>query len=144
MSNENQKKYRGSNGDLILTDTGVIIKRGMLKGEKTFPYNSIVSVQFKKASVLGEGYIQLTLMGSSGARESTINENSINFRWTRNRNELFAEAKEIIEQNILKTKSGGQQKNSELNDLEKLAELKQKGVITEEEFNAKKKQILGL
>lgn len=29
-------------------------------------------------------------------------------------------------------------------DLEKLAELKEKGIITEEEFNAKKKQILGL
>lgn len=31
-----------------------------------------------------------------------------------------------------------------ISDLEKLAELKEKGIITEEEFNAKKKQILGL
>jgi hypothetical protein len=31
-----------------------------------------------------------------------------------------------------------------LDELERLAELKEKGVITEEEFEAKKKQILGL
>lgn len=35
-------------------------------------------------------------------------------------------------------------KTSDLDQLEKLAELKEKGIITEEEFNAKKKQILGL
>jgi hypothetical protein len=29
-------------------------------------------------------------------------------------------------------------------DLEKLSELKDKGIITEDDFNAKKKQILGL
>jgi hypothetical protein len=33
---------------------------------------------------------------------------------------------------------------SNISDLEKLADLKNKGIITEEEFNAKKKQILGL
>jgi len=32
----------------------------------------------------------------------------------------------------------------ELDSLEKLADLKQKGIITEEEFSAKKKQILGI
>lgn len=34
--------------------------------------------------------------------------------------------------------------NNGLSDLEKLAELKEKGIITEDEFNAKKKSILGL
>jgi hypothetical protein len=37
-----------------------------------------------------------------------------------------------------------QSKSSYLEDLKKLAELKEKGIITEEEFQAKKKQILGL
>ncbi len=35
-------------------------------------------------------------------------------------------------------------KVNNLEDLEKLAELKEKGIITEEEFQAKKEQILGL
>ncbi|MBQ1988288.1 MAG: superinfection immunity protein [Clostridia bacterium] len=36
------------------------------------------------------------------------------------------------------------QQNSQYSELEKLASLKEKGIITEEEFNEKKKQILGL
>jgi len=38
----------------------------------------------------------------------------------------------------------GEAKTLDLAQLERLAELKEKGIITEEEFNAKKKQILGL
>jgi hypothetical protein len=34
--------------------------------------------------------------------------------------------------------------NSGINDLEKLADLRDKGIITPSEFEAKKKQILGL
>ena len=52
-----QKEFRGQNGVLILTDTSVIIKRGirgflfggtMLRGDKVIPYTSIVAVQLKK------------------------------------------------------------------------------------------------
>jgi len=58
MSNTNQKEFKGYNGTIILTDTGVIIKRGVkrsfylvvvvLRGDKTIPYSSIVAVQLKK------------------------------------------------------------------------------------------------
>lgn len=44
-------------------------------------------------------------------------------------------------QNPTQTAPGQQ---SSVNDLEKLAELKEKGVITQEEFEAKKKQLLGV
>ena len=46
--------------------------------------------------------------------------------------------------NALNNGSTGIIKVNNLEDLEKLAELKEKGIITEEEFQAKKKQILGL
>ena len=36
------------------------------------------------------------------------------------------------------------QSPSNIDDLEKLAAMKEKGIVSEEEFNAKKKQILGL
>jgi hypothetical protein len=39
---------------------------------------------------------------------------------------------------------GSAANNSGLNDLEKLADLRDKGIITPDEFEAKKKQILGL
>lgn len=154
--NQNHKEYKGYNGTLILTDTGVIIKRGakgfllgggILRGDKTIPYSSIVAVQLKKAGMTA-GYIQLTLKGGSEAKsglfQSTTDENSINFHsaFGGNNNELFAEAKKLIEERINAVNSPA--KNSGLDDLEKLAALKEKGIISEEEFQAKKKQLLGL
>lgn len=154
--NQNYKEYKGYNGTLILTDTGVIIKRGakgfffgggMLRGDKTIPYSSIVAVQLKKAGMTA-GYIQLTLKGGSEAKsglfQSTTDENSINFHsgFGGKNNELFSEAKKMIEERINAVNSPA--KNSGLDDLEKLAALKEKGIISEEEFQAKKKQLLGL
>jgi len=151
-----EKIYKGYNGNLILTDTGVVLKRGtkgfllgggMLRGDKTIPYHSIAAVQLKKAGVVA-GYIQLTLIGGSEAKsglfQSTKDENSINFHSYNNKNKKFAEAKMLIEERILKSRNSGFQKNSEIDDLEKLANLRDKGVISEDEFQQKKKQILGL
>lgn len=146
-----EKEYKGINGTLVLTDRTVIIKRGakgfiyggmMLRGDKTIPYGSIVAVQLKLGKMLSGGYIQLSLMGGSEAKggiwQAVTDENSISFN--RKLNPNFQEAKELIEQRI--QKSNGQ--ISEADDLEKYAKLRDKGVITETEFQAKKKQILGL
>ena len=149
-----EKEYKGYNGTLVLTDTGVIIKRGLkgvllgggfLRGDKTIPFKSIVAVQLKKAGMTA-GYIQLTLTGGSEAKgglfQSTTDENTINFHSWGNNNSKFEEAKKTIEDKISQD-SRPTQSNS-FSDLEKLAELKEKGIITEEEFQQKKKQILGL
>jgi hypothetical protein len=147
-----QKEYKGYNGTLILTDTGVVIKRGMkgfllgggmLRGDKSIPYSSIVAVQLKKAGLVA-GYIQLTLMGGSEAKgglfQSAKDENSINFQAFGKNNELFLEAKEVIEKKIHQSKNP----NSDASELEKYAELRDKGILSEEEFQAKKKQLLGI
>ena len=146
-----QKEYKGYNGTLILTDNGVIIKRGVrgfllgggkLRGDKTIPYSSIVAVQLKKAGMTA-GYLQLTLKGGSEAKgglfQSATDENTVNFY--SGKNKIFAEAKETIEKHI----SGDSHKAaSNLDELEKLASLKEKGIITQEEFDAKKKSLLEL
>ena len=149
------KEYKGYNGTLILTDTGVIIKRGIkgfllgggkIRGDKTIPYSSIVAIQLKKAGITA-GYLQLTLKGGSEAKgglfESALDENSINFHsaFGGNNNELFLEVKNLIENKI---NSIGTPKSSELDELEKLATLKEKGIITQEEFDIKKKLLLNL
>ena len=58
----------------------------------------------------------------------------------------FYELKSILERKLEENTTVTQKSfsNNSLNDLEKLADLKNKGIITEEEFQAKKKQILGL
>lgn len=139
---------------MILTDTGVIIKRGLrgfflgggsLRGDKTIPYSSIVAVQLKKAGAVA-GYIQLTLMGGSEAKgglfQSAFDENSINFHSWGNKNQLFLEAKELIEQKMQQTRNG--HTRSDADELDKFSQLRDKGVLSEEEFQGKKKQILGL
>ena len=146
-----QKTCKGYNGNLIITDTGIIIKRGtkgfllgggFLRGDKTIPYSSIIAIQLKKAGMMA-GYIQFTLKGGSEAKaglfQTTTDENTINFY--NNQNKSFEEAKEIIESHM---GDNNQKASSGLNDLEKLAELKDKGIITQEEFDAKKKLLLGL
>ncbi|MFW5890954.1 MAG: SHOCT domain-containing protein, partial [bacterium] len=68
--------------------------------------------------------------------------------FTKKQQPNFEKIKKIIEEkrdnldNIQKQVK--QPQSSGINDLEKLAKLKEKGIITEEEFNAKKKQILDL
>ena len=146
-----QKEYKGYNGTLILTENGVIIKRGLkgfllgggkIRGDKTIPYASIVAVQFKKAGMMA-GYLQLTLKGGSEAKgglfQSATDENTLNFH--SGKNKIFIEAKELLEKRI----DGDTQKvASNLDELEKLATLKEKGVITQKEFNTKKKSLLEL
>lgn len=144
-------EYRGYNGILVITPTGIIIKRGvrgvllgggMLRGDKTIPYGSIAAIQLKKAGFTA-GYIQFTLTGGSDAKkglfESTTDENTINFHLTGGNNKKFEEAKRIIEERM-----AGGTRGSSLSDLEKLAELRDKRIISNKEFENKKKQILGL
>ena len=153
-------ELKGYNGSFIINDTGIIIKKGMkgfwlgggkIRGDKTIPYSSIVAVQFKKAGMLA-GYLHLTLIGgmdaNAGIFDMAKDENTIAFhQWGGNKggnNEKFESAKNIIEQKIMETKPGTNNHNSSADDLEKFAQLKEKGVITDEEFKAKKKQILGI
>jgi hypothetical protein len=144
------KEYKGYNGTLVLTDTGVTIKRGakgfmfgggMLRGDKSIPYSGIVAVQLKKGG-MNAGYIQLTLKGGTqvkgGLRRSTRDDNSVIFYAYRNKK--FAEAKHLIEERIIQTSQP--QVNSSLDELEKLAQLKEKGIITQAEFDKKKAQLL--
>ena len=150
---ENQKEFKGYNGTLIMTDNAVVIKRGikgfllgggMLRGDKTIPYSSIVAVQLKKAGMTA-GYLQLTLKGGSEAKsgllQSAMDENSINFHSYSGNNQKFLEVKELIEAKLSAGPSG---QTSNLDELKKLGELKSQGIITQEEFDAKKKSLLAL
>lgn len=150
-----QDEYKGYNGTIILTDNGVVIKRGakgfllgggMLRGDKTIPYSSIVAVQCKKAGVMS-GYLQLSLRGGSeaksGVNQAVKDENTVTFQI--NKNKMFFELKERIEKKMHELSEGGQSNGSgKMDDLERLASLKEKGIISQDEFDAKKKQLLGL
>lgn len=142
---------KGVNGRLELVGDKIrIIRKGAmsfitqgLKGNKDIQIKQISSIQFKAAGMLTDGYIQFGFLGGRESKGSWFaaitDENTITFN--KKQQIKFEEIKSEVEKMISQPM---QDKPSELDDLEKLAELRNKGIITEEEFNAKKKQILGL
>ena len=150
------KEVKGFNGQLELYDHKIIIKRKGnwafighgWKGDKEILIKHISSIQFKKNGFATRGYIQFAFIGGienkRGIFDATHDENSIMFDL--NQEKDFGKIKEMIESKILESQGiiQNKPKDSNLNELEKLAELRDKEIITEEEFQAKKKQILGL
>lgn len=156
---KNDLFFLGDNGGLTITDKSVIIHRSKHNlssasvGDKNIPFRSITAVQFNKAekTFLGwiSGFIQFTIQGGiekQGNLSALSDENSVTFK-TEEANDEFARAKKIIEAKIQEAYSAPQNTktdSSNLADLEKLANLRDRGIVTEAEFQAKKKQLLGL
>lgn len=100
----------------------------------------------KKTNMLTNGYIQFSFLGGKEAKgslmEATRDENTIMF--TSVQQPDFEKAKTMLEdilKNIFEDKSTS--KVSVADEIEKLSLLKDKGILTEEEFNHKKKELLG-
>jgi hypothetical protein len=144
---------KGIYGGIELLQDRIRIKRkgfGSLmlqgfKGDKEILISQLSAIQLKKAGMLTNGYIQFSFLGGhetkGGLLDATRDENTVMFN-TKQQKE-FIELKERIDQMIASSRAGTKAP-SNLDELEKLASLKDKGIITEEEFNLKKKQLLGL
>lgn len=117
-----------------------------LKGEKTIPLKSITSVQIKKPG-LTNGYIQFSLPGGNeskgGVFKATQDENTIMFS-KKYYNDML-ELKQSIESIVF---DGGKattaQATSSADEILKFKKLLDESIITQEEFDAKKKELLGL
>lgn len=148
---------KGVNGQLTIYEDRVIIERGGalgfltqgLAGAKTIPMDSIMSVQFKEGNMWTNGFIQFGIMGGKEARggifNATQDENTVMIKAATNDN--AREIKDYIEGIILnrsKNKETVVQQVSPAEELKKFKELLDMGVISQAEFDAKKKQILGL
>lgn len=123
-------------------------------GEKTIYYVDCIGVQFKRCGTgLTIGYLQLeTASGLMNKKTDNFwNENSFTFN-KEEQNEQVAEIADYIKEKIdeiKRQKSAPQattvvQQASAADELKKFKELLDMGVITQEEFDAKKKQLLGL
>ncbi len=119
-----------------------------LKGEKTIPLKNITSVQIKKPG-LTNGYIQFGILGGienkAGILSATQDENTIMFTKA-NYNDML-ELKEYIDSYEDDSKAKGNNVPIERSPAEKVKELKElldMEIITQEEFDAKKRELLGL
>ena len=114
-------------------------------GKKKFYYSDLTAVQFREAGKITDGYLEFEYPGarsgnSGGAYQS---ENSIAFASVHS-----AQMKDIyafIDEKIKECKLGhriGAKSSSSADDLVKYSELLEKGLITPEEFEEKKQEVL--
>jgi|SRR3989338_11205323 len=136
----------GKRGALVLTSQELYFTNK--KNHKAFniPLDKIISVNIRKG--LGNGIDYLFVIFNDNSKERKVKIKHFTF-WAgvamgnlSQLRELYFKSWETAIENVRFGKNTVQ--NSNLNELEKLAELKEKGIINEEEFNTKKKQILGL
>jgi hypothetical protein len=143
--------YKGVGGSLELLEDRLIIRRTTflgtflhgLKGDKTIPYSAITAVQYKRPFPPLNGYIQFTLGGGNESKKGMIDavkdENSLFFSDA----ELFLEARKFVEDRIGNRAPIGQVVGSIADNLEKLAALRDRGILSPEEFEEQKAKALG-
>ena len=152
----------GKNAILTLFEIKIEIKnKGLLKSitgqtDRLIPLASMTGVQFKKSSFMtGTGYIRFMIgahdrnFGGIIGSIQNVNsdENTIHFGSNKNDEALAFKNKveELMDQIHSASKSVtviNQQSSAE--ELKKFKELMDEGIITEEEFLEKKKQLLGI
>lgn len=134
---------------LLITPKGVLgfLNKG-LKGTKTIPFASIQAIQFREAGVIVSGYIQFTIAGGNeskgGVLSAAKDENTFMFAQAKNN----AAAKQIvsfIEASVASLRSPPKTvRGTSLSDeLKGLAKLRDDGVLTNEEFQAAKRKLIG-
>lgn len=145
-------RVEGSNGSVeYLGDRIVIRRKGLanvltqgVQGDKTVPLSRITAVQFRPAGSMMAGLIQFTIQGGrefrGGMLEATKDENAVMF--TREQEPAFAQLREQVESAIMAGTTPTPSHRSEVDDLAKLAELHEKGYLTKDEFEARKRAIL--
>ncbi|MGM0806477.1 MAG: DUF4429 domain-containing protein [Bacillota bacterium] len=148
----------GINGQLEVSGSKIVIRRkGIMskltqgiKGDKEILIKQITSIQFKPGGNLTNGFIQFAFSGGKenkgGIMDAVHDENTIMFK--KKQNPEFEAIKQAIEEKINELNSPVIQQAAAALDLadqiKKLADLRDSGILTEDEFNAKKKQLLEL
>ena len=155
---------KGYGGTLAVTPTKVIISRkGLaslvlhgLTGDKEILIKDITSIQFRMPGITGtRGYIQFTFPGAKeskgGLLDAMNDENTVVFsKWLgfgRNETAEFIEAKQLIEKyrsEAAVAPSANVKPASSGEELERLAGLVEKGYLTREEYDKRKREILGI
>ncbi|MGX4645690.1 DUF4429 domain-containing protein [Holzapfeliella sp. JNUCC 80] len=116
------------------------------KGSKSINLKDITSIQFKPAKTFSRGFLQFVFPGSleskGSARDAFKDENSITF--FNDENQIAEELKSHIESIIHKQPEPQQATSSAADEIKKLKELLDQDILTQDEFDAKKKELLGL
>lgn len=101
-------------------------------GTQTIPFRSIIGIHFKRAGSFGRGYLKFAI---SNVKTFNISNAADNDR--------VVEIKNYIEARVQEMRVAQQSASSLADELQKLATLKSSGLLSESEFDAAKKRLLG-
>lgn len=132
----------------VTAGMGSFITGNISDGEKIIYYSDCVGLQFKESGVQ-IGYLQFETAARTmnNATSNFFNENSFTFDLSVTTNEKMKEVRDYVQgqiQNYKRSQGMSNQSISPAEELKKFKELLDMGIITQEEFDAKKKQLLGL
>jgi len=148
----------GRQGKTVIVEgnTVKILKKARLfaaERERVLPIKNITSVEVKKPGPFVVGFIQFSIAGgiarnssfkiSGGTYDAVQDENSVVF----DGQEKYQDAlkiKNYIENYTEPSNKSTQPNFSSADEILKLKKLADEGVLTKEEFEAKKKQLLGI
>lgn len=139
-------KFIGYDGELEIGDGVVNIKKGKKDLGRTIKFPDIVSVTLKKPVLTASGCIHIQVLGAktyssvANITHYATDINAICFR-----KPLYEEAirfKETLERVI--ADGGKSDNNSDMEALRQLKQLLDEGIITQEDYDRKKAQILRL
>ena len=144
---------KGENGSLYVYENRVEIKRdvfgSMSQGnanDKSIPLDLIVDVEFKEGTMFKNGYIRFGVIGEKEAKSGVLNatqdENTVMIK--KADNEDSRKIAKYIEGILIKRKNAkpAAQQVSVADEIIKFKELLDAGVITQEEFIVKKRELL--
>jgi hypothetical protein len=144
---------KGHNGQVTVSGDWLTIERKGLgriahsKGDRRIPLGSITAVQMRPAGIFANGFLKFTVPGSAelrgGLNAATKDENAVIF--TKKHQAEFDAVRTRVEGYIAR-KHNPQPvaAGPDITDqLRKLGELRDAGVVTNTEFESKKAELLG-
>ena len=148
---------KGHNGQITIDGEWITIHRkglgrlGHSKGDKRIAMSTIIAVKMRPAGAVANGFIRFDQMGGpalrdkrGGLSDATTDENAVIFR--KSQQAAFDALREHVENYIAARHSAAgapaPAAPSVADQIKQLAELRDSGVLTEEEFGAKKADLL--
>jgi hypothetical protein len=150
---------KGHNGQVTMSGDWMTIRRkgfgriGHSKGDRRIPLASITAVQVRPAGAIANGFLRVTIPGSperrGGLNDATSDENAVIF--TKKHADEFAAVQAYIETYISDRMTAANRPRQVVHQaaapdladqIRKLASLRDHGILTEEEFGAKKAALL--
>jgi Domain of unknown function (DUF4429)/Short C-terminal domain/Protein of unknown function (DUF2510) len=147
-------QVKGHNGQITIEGDWLTIERkglgriGHSKGDRRIPLASITAVQMRPAGAFANGFLKFTVPGSpelrGGLNAAGKDENAVIFR--KSQQDDFNLVRERVEAYIAQKHApqpAAPPAQPDVTDqLKKLAELRDAGVLTTEEFESKKAELL--